>query len=134
MAIDRDTLVNSAFIRVIDREMISQSVFPTHHASIVPAKSTCVFKMAAIVEAGASSSKWEKWNKTFESCKSSHQVEFSVLCSKNVAAAKRRLLLKVVHHPFDHKYAHIQYGCINSGKPRSRNSKPSIINHKLSIL
>ena len=53
-AIDSDTPVNSAFIRVIDREMISQSVLPTHHASIFPAKSTRVVKMAARIEAGAS--------------------------------------------------------------------------------
>ena len=60
MAIDRDTPVNSAFIRVIDREMISQSVFPTHQASIFPAKSTHVVKMVARIEAGAAVSKWEK--------------------------------------------------------------------------
>ena len=64
MAIDKDTPVNSAFIRVIDREMISQSVLPTHHASIFPAKCTSVVKMAARIEAAASVLKWEKWNKT----------------------------------------------------------------------
>ena len=83
---------------VIDREMISQSVLPTHHASIFPAKSTRVVKMAARIEAGASFSKWEKWKKTLENFKSSDQVEFIVgplLCSKNVAAANRRLSPKV---------------------------------------
>ena len=60
VAIDRDTPVNSAFIRVIDWEMINQSVLPTHHASIFPAKGTRVIKMAARIEAGASFSKWEK--------------------------------------------------------------------------
>ena len=102
MAIDRDTPVNSAFIRVIDREMISQS----HQASIFPAKSTRVVKMAARIEAVASFSKWEKWNRKLENFKSSHQVEFSVLCSKNVAAANRRLSPKVVQQLYDHKYAH----------------------------
>ena len=53
VAIDNDTPVNSAFIHVIDREMISQSVLPTHHTSIFPAKSTHVVKMAARIEAGA---------------------------------------------------------------------------------
>ena len=94
MAIDRYTPVNSAFIRAIDREVISQSVLSTHHASIFPAKGTRVGKMGARIEAGISFSKWEKWNKTFENFKSSHQVEFCVVCSKNVAAANRRLLLK----------------------------------------
>ena len=103
IAIDRDTPVNSAFICVIDKEMIRQSVLPTHHASIFPAKSTCVVKMAARIEASASFSKCEKWNKTFENFKSSHQVEFSVLCSKNLAVANRRLSPKVVHHPYEHK-------------------------------
>ena len=53
-------IVNSAFIRVIDREMISQSVLLTHHDSIFPAKSTRVAEMAATIEAVASFSKWEK--------------------------------------------------------------------------
>ena len=61
VAIDRNTPVNSAFMRVRDREMISQSVLPTHHASIFRAKGTRVVKMAVIIEAGASFSKWEKW-------------------------------------------------------------------------
>ena len=104
MAIDRDTALDSAFIRVIHREMINQSVLPTHHASIFPAKSTHVVKMAARIEAGAFFSKWEKWNKLLENFKSSHQVEFSILCNKNVAAASRRLSPKIVHHPYDHKY------------------------------
>ena len=69
VAIDRN---NSALIRVIDREMISQSVLPTHHASIFPAKSTRVVKMAARIEAGAFFSKCEKWNKTLENFISSH--------------------------------------------------------------
>ena len=89
---------NSAFIPVIDREIVidnSQSVLPTHHASIFPAKSTRVVKMVARIEAGASFSKWEKWNKMFENFKSSHQVESSVLCSKNVASANRRLSPKL---------------------------------------
>ena len=71
VAIDRDTPVNSAFIYVIDRDMISQSVLPTHHASIFPAKGTHVVKMAARIEAGASFSNWEEWNKTLENFKSS---------------------------------------------------------------
>ena len=50
-------------------EMISQSVRPTRHASIFQAKCTCVVKMAARIEAGASFSKWEKWNKTLENFK-----------------------------------------------------------------
>ena len=50
-----------------------QSVFPTHHASIFPAKCTRVVKLTARIEAGASFSKWEKWNKTLENFKSSHQ-------------------------------------------------------------
>ena len=70
MAIDRDTPVNSAFIRVIDREMISQAVLPTHHASIFPAKSTRVVKMVARIAAGASFSNWEEWKKTLENFKS----------------------------------------------------------------
>ena len=57
VAIDRDTPVNSAFIRVIDREMISQSVLLTHQASIFPAKGTPVVKMAARIEAVAFFSK-----------------------------------------------------------------------------
>ena len=96
MAIDRDTPVNSAFIRVIDRDIISQSVPPTHHASIFSAQGTCVVKMAARIEAGASFSNWEKWNKTLKNFKSNHQVAYSVLCIKNVAAANRRLSSKVV--------------------------------------
>ena len=115
------TPVNSAFIRVTDMEMISQSVLPTHQDDIFPAKSTRV-KMAVRKEAGASFTKCEKWNKTLENFKSSHQVEFSELCSKNVAAANRRLSPTVVHHPYDHKYAHAQYGCIHSGKPMSQSS------------
>ena len=122
VAIDRDTPVNSVFIRVIGREMISQSVIPTHHASIFPAKGTCVVKMAARIEARAFFSKREKCNKTLENFKSSHQVEISVFCTKNVAAANSRLSPKVVHHPLDHKYAHAQYGCIYSGKPRNLSS------------
>ena len=47
------TPVDNAFLRVIDREMISQSVLPTHDASIFPAKSTHVVEMAARIEAGA---------------------------------------------------------------------------------
>ena len=66
VAIDRDTPVNSAVIRVIDRVMISQSVHATHHASISPAKNTRFIKMAARIEATASFSKWEKWDKTLE--------------------------------------------------------------------
>ena len=123
MAIDKDTPVNSAFIRVIDIDMISQSGVPTHQTSIFPTKGTHVVKMAARIEAGASFSKWEKWNKTLGNFKSSHQVECSVLCSKNVAAAYRRVSPQVVHHPFDHKYAHAHYGCIHLGKPRSRSSE-----------
>ena len=105
-------------------EMISQSVFPTHHASIFPAKSTRVVEMAARIEAGASFSNWEEWNKTLENFKSSHRVEFTIglLCTKNVAAANRRLSSKFVYHPYDHKYAHAQYGCSHPGKPRRRNS------------
>ena len=125
MTIDRETPVNNAFIRVIDREMINQSVLSTHHACIFPAKCTCVAKMASRIKAGASFSKWEKWNKTLENF---NQVELSVLCSKNVAAANRRLSPKVVNHPFDHKYAHTRYGCIHSGKPRSRSSGLQPIN------
>ena len=60
------TPVNSVFISVMDREMISQSVLPTNHASIFPAKGTRVVKMAARIAAGASFSKWEKWNKTLK--------------------------------------------------------------------
>ena len=60
--------------------------------------------MAARIESGASILKWEKCNKTLENFKSSHQVEFSVICSKNVAAAIRRLSSKIVHRLFDHKY------------------------------
>ena len=86
--------------------MISQSVLPTHHAPIFPAKSTHVVKMAARIEAGASFSNWEEWNKTLENFKSCHQVEFFVLGSKSIAAAKRKLSPKVVQHPYDHKYAH----------------------------
>ena len=118
VAINKDTPVNSAFIRVIDREMISQSVLLTHHASILPANGTRVVKIAARREAGASFSKWEKWNKTLENFKSSHRVEFCVLCNKKVAAANSRLSPKVAHH----KFAHAQYGCIHFGKPRSRSS------------
>ena len=105
--------------------MISQSVLPTHHASIFPAKGRRVVKMAAKIEAGASFSKWKKWNKTLEKFKSSHQVEFSVLCIKNVASAYRRLSPKVVQHPYDHKYAHAQYGCFPSGKPNFKNAPQS---------
>ena len=122
MAIDRDSPVNSAFIRVIDREVISQSVLPTHHASIFPAKGTRVVKMAVRIEDGASFPKWKKWNKTLENFNSSHVVGFSVLCSNNVADANKRLSPKVVHHAYDHKYAHAQYGCIHSGKPKSCSS------------
>ena len=122
VTIDRETPVNTAFVGVIDREMISQSVLPTHHASIFAGKGTRVVKMAARAEAGASSSKWEKWDKTLENFKSSHQVEFSVLCSKNIASANSRPSPKVVHHSYtflyEHKYAHAQYGCIHSGKPK----------------
>ena len=123
VAIDRDTPVNNAFIGVIDRDMISQSVLSTHHASIFPAKGTRVVKMAARIEAGASFTKWEKWNKTLENFKSSHQVEFSVLCSKNVDSANGRLSSKVVHHQYDHKYAHAQYG--QRGYPKFRTSPQS---------
>ena len=113
--------VNSTFVPVIDREMLSQSVLPTHHASIFSAKGTRAVKMAARIEACASFSKWEKWNKTLENFKYSHQV-VNVLCSTNVDAANRRLSPKTVNHPYDHKYAHAQYGCIHSGKQRSRSS------------
>ena len=54
VAIDRDTPVNSAFLPVIDREMISQSVLPTHQASIFPAECTRVGKMAARIDRGLS--------------------------------------------------------------------------------
>ena len=87
MAIDRDTPVNNAFIHIIDREMISQSALLTHHASISPAKGTRVVKMTARIEAGASFSKRDMWNNTLVNFKSNHQVEFSVLCSKNVVSA-----------------------------------------------
>ena len=106
VAIDRDTSFNSEFMRVIDREMISRSVLLTQNASIFPAKSTRVAEMATRIAAAASFSKWEKWNKKLENFNSSQQVEFSVLFSKNVAAANRRLSLKVVQQLYDHKYAH----------------------------
>ena len=102
MAIDRDTSVNSTYIRVFDGQLISKSVLPTQKA--------CVVKMAARIEAGASFSNREEWNKMLENFKSSHQVEFSVLCSKSIAAANRRLSPNVVQHPYDHKYARAQYG------------------------
>ena len=107
MVIDRDTPVNSIYMRIIDGQLISQSVLPTQKA--------CAVKMAAIIEAGASFSNREEWNWTLENFKSSHQVEFSVLCSKSIAAANRRLSPKVVQHPYDHKYARAQYGYIYSG-------------------
>ena len=74
--------------RVIDREMISQSVLPTHHASIFPVKNTRVVKMAARIEAGASFSNWEEWNKTLANFKSS-QIKLNLLYS-----AARALLLR----------------------------------------
>ena len=48
--------------------------------------------MAVRIEAGAYIPNWEKWNmwnETLENFKSSHQGEFSVVCSKSVAAANR---------------------------------------------
>ena len=88
MAIDRGTPVNSAFIRVIDREMISQSVLPTHHASIFSAKSTRVDKMAARIEAAVCFSIWEEWNKTLETLNLA--IKWDLVCS-----AARLLLLQI---------------------------------------
>ena len=124
MAIYRDTPVNRAIIRVIDREMINQSMFPKHQPLFFPTKSTRVVKMAARIEVDAYFSNWEEWNKTLENYKSSHQVESSVFCSKIIAAANRRPSPKVVQHPYmyDDKYAQVQYGCIHSDKPTSRSS------------
>ena len=56
----------SIFIPVIDSEMISQSVLLIHKASIIPAKSKCVVKIAARIAAAVSFLKWEKWNKKLE--------------------------------------------------------------------
>ena len=96
VAIDTDAPDKSTFLPVIDREMISQSVLHTHHATIFPTKSTRVIKMAARIEAVAFFSNWKEWNKMLDNFTSSYQVEVSVFCSKCVAAANRRLSPKVV--------------------------------------
>ena len=120
--IDRDIPVNSPFIRVIDREMISQSVLQTHHVSMFLSKGRRDVKMAARIKADAPFSKCEKWDNTLENFKSSHQVEFRALCSKNVAAANRRLSPKVVHHPYDHKYAHARHSFAQAEEPKFRSA------------
>ena len=115
------------------REMIRQSVLPTHHASIFPAKSTHVVKMAARIEAGASFSNWEEWNKTLENFKSSHQVEFIVLGSKSIAAAKRNRRRLCSTHMITNTLTLI-YGFIHSGKSTRRSSGLRLNQPKVRII
>ena len=100
---------------------LAYQCFPhiTHPSS---QQKTPVVNMAARIEAGASFSNWEEWNKGLENFKSGHQVELSAYCAARVFLLRGRLSPKIVQHSYDQKYAHAQYGCIHSGKPWSRSS------------
>ena len=71
---------------------------------------------------GTSFSTWDEFQDTFQTFKRENNVEFSVVYSKKVEAANRKLSGNVQHHALDHRYAYIQYGCIHFGKPRPRST------------
>ena len=77
---------------------------------------------ASKITTGASFPSWENFQEALKDFKAVHPAEFSVVCSKSVEAANKKLSTSVAPHPQKHKFAYVQFGCIHFGKPRARST------------
>ena len=92
--------------------------------ALEPASQAHGQKYSMAMEADSTFSSWKDSQVAFERFQTQHHLELSVVYSKKVEAANKKLPLSVPRHPLHHQYVYIQYGCIHFvfGKPRPRST------------